>query len=117
MSLQATIESKLVAALVPFHMEVVNESYKHNVPKGAESHFNVLIVSSAFEGKSLLERHRLVNTTLKDELKQGIHALSIQPKTPAQFGANPSLAPTPSCMGGKAAEEKAAGAAAAEVKE
>ena len=32
------------------YLEIVNESYKHNVPEGAESHFNVLVVSDAFEG-------------------------------------------------------------------
>jgi stress-induced morphogen len=32
------------------HLDVVNESHKHNVPKGSESHFNVLVVSDAFEG-------------------------------------------------------------------
>jgi len=42
------------------HLEVINESHKHNVPEGAESHFNVVIVSSAFEGKKLLTRHRLL---------------------------------------------------------
>ena len=33
------------------HLDVVNESHKHNVPKGSESHFNVLVVSDAFEGE------------------------------------------------------------------
>lgn len=33
------------------HLNVVNESHKHNVPKGSESHFNVLVVSDAFEGE------------------------------------------------------------------
>jgi stress-induced morphogen len=32
------------------HLDVVNESHKHNVPKGSESHFNVLVVSDIFEG-------------------------------------------------------------------
>jgi stress-induced morphogen len=32
------------------HFDVVNESHKHNVPNGSESHFNVLVVSDAFEG-------------------------------------------------------------------
>ena len=32
------------------HLDVVNESHKHNVPKGSESHFNLLVVSDAFEG-------------------------------------------------------------------
>lgn len=95
-----TIRSKIVEKLSPTHLEVINESYKHNVPKDNESHFKLLVVSDAFEGKSLIERHRLVNHALGEELKEGIHALSFQCKTPAQFAADPSLAQTPNCAGG-----------------
>lgn len=60
------------------HLEVINESHKHNVPKGSESHFKVVIVSDLFESKAIIERHRMVNSALSDELKESIHALSIQ---------------------------------------
>jgi stress-induced morphogen len=50
----------------------------HSVPKGSETHFKVVIVSDMFKEKSLLERHRTVNQLLDDELKSGVHALSIQ---------------------------------------
>ena len=98
--MEAVIRSKIDEALRPIHVELLNESSKHNVPKGSESHFKLLVVSDAFEGKSLIERHRLVNTVLKDELQRGIHALSIQAKTPAQHAANPSVSSTPNCLGG-----------------
>jgi stress-induced morphogen len=58
-------------------VEVVDESYKHNVPRGTESHFKVTIVSEAFEGVKLLDRHRAVNTALEAEFEAGLHALSI----------------------------------------
>ena len=58
MSTQTNIESKL-NALNPQFLEVENESYKHNVPEGAESHFKVTVVSEKFNGKMLLARHRI----------------------------------------------------------
>lgn len=106
--IEETIVKKLSGAFSPVHMEVVNESYKHNVPKGAESHFKVLVVSDSFENKKMLERHRLVNAVLAEELGKGaggggIHALSIQAKTPAQFNTGKAeMHTTPNCAGGDA---------------
>jgi BolA protein len=51
---------------------------------GGETHFNVYIVSPAFEGKSRVERHRMVNTTLEAELKGSVHALAIKAQTPGE---------------------------------
>lgn len=61
-----------------FVQQVVDES------DGCGGKFNVVIVSSEFEGKSLLQRHRLVNTTLAEELKT-IHAFSQKNYTPEQW--------------------------------
>jgi BolA protein len=55
---QTSIERKLREAFEPTHLEVVNESYKHCVPKDAETHFKVVVVSEKFGGVLLLERHR-----------------------------------------------------------
>lgn len=83
---QSQIEHKLQQNLDPVHfLEVVNESYKHNVPKGAEKHFKVFVVSPVFQGKSLLERSRMVHRILDEELKSGVHALSISAKTPGEY--------------------------------
>ena len=84
---QQRIVSNLHKALSPLlHLEIENESYKHSVPKGSESHFKVFVVSPVFEGKSLLERHRMVNDAVKGgEAALPIHALSIQAKTPTQW--------------------------------
>ena len=57
--------TKLTNALAPVHHEVVNESYKHNDPKGAESHFAVFVVSGSFDGRNVLARHRLVSGELQ----------------------------------------------------
>ena len=56
MSLQEQIESKIKTALIPSHLEIINESHKHNVPPDSESHFKLVIVSSAFEGNPLVRR-------------------------------------------------------------
>ncbi|XP_018022805.1 putative bolA-like protein K11H12.1 [Hyalella azteca] len=59
------------------HVAVVDESHMHNVPRGAETHFKVLVVSTRFQGMPLIQRHRLVNDVLAEELASGVHALSI----------------------------------------
>jgi hypothetical protein len=60
----------------------------------------VIIVSENFEGKALLQRHRMVNEVLQEELQQGVHALSIQSKTPSQWKKNQTIQASPSCLGG-----------------
>ncbi|KAE8802160.1 sufE-like protein 1, chloroplastic/mitochondrial [Hordeum vulgare] len=49
-----------------------------------ETHFNARVVSKEFEGKSMLKRHRVVYDLLQDALKSGLHALSIDAKTPSE---------------------------------
>lgn len=97
---ERTIRTKLSSTLQPDHLEVHNESHMHAVPPGSESHFRVLVVSSRFEGLPLIQRHRLVNEALKEELSGCVHALAIQAKTPEQWKSNPTLAKSPACMGG-----------------
>lgn len=83
------------------YLSVVNESFKHNVPKGSETHFKVTVVSDSFEGVPLIQRHRSVNDILSQELNSGVHALSISAKTTSQWeklgGTEHS---TPNCLGG-----------------
>ena len=100
--IQRSITAKITELCKPEYLEIVNESYKHNVPAGAESHFKITVVSDMFEGKSPIQRHRLINHCVADELSSagGIHALSIQAKTPAQFLANSAAVETPNCLGG-----------------
>ncbi|XP_053551920.1 bolA-like protein 1 [Bombina bombina] len=97
---ELSIRTKLTDNLEPTHLEVLNESSMHAVPKGSETHFKVIVVSDVFKGKSLIQRHRLVNELLKEELAGPVHALSIQAKTPQQWEENPSISTSPACMGG-----------------
>eukprot|EP01135_Chromosphaera_perkinsii_P002123 Nk52_evm57s217 gene=Nk52_evmTU57s217 len=99
---EQSIKEKLSDALSPAHLDVINESYMHNVPKGSETHFKVVIVADAFEGKPLIQRHRLVNATLKEELEGGVHALSINAITPRKWkeSGKDSVTASPNCLGG-----------------
>jgi BolA protein len=100
MSVESTIRTKLHAAFAPLHLEVVNESSNHRVPPGSESHFKVVLVTSAFDGERLLARHRRVNAVLAAELAGGVHALALHTYTPTEwqtrFGAAPE---SPACAG------------------
>jgi stress-induced morphogen len=99
-----TIEHKLGEALRPVHLAVENESRMHNVPKGSETHFKVLVVSPAFEGLGSLERHRRIHGILAAELKGGVHALTLRALTPAQWAAEGGANfESPKCLGGSKA--------------
>lgn len=52
---ETALRMKLVEKLDPIYLDVINDSYMHNVPKGSETHFRVTIVSEQFTGKSLLQ--------------------------------------------------------------
>jgi stress-induced morphogen len=51
---------------------------------GTSDHWKARIVSAAFTGKSLIDRHRLVMAALADELKGPIHALTLDVKAPGE---------------------------------
>ncbi len=96
--MQATIERKLQEELQPRHLEVINESHGHNVPPGSETHFKVVVVSDAFAGKRLVQRHQLVYGILAEQMAGGVHALALHTRTPEEWQGE---APTsPPCLGG-----------------
>lgn len=95
----------MTTAFAPEHLEVRDESHMHAVPRGAESHFRVVIVSAGFAGKSLVGRHREVNTAAASELRSGLHALAIEALTPEQWAARGGqAAESPACLGGSKAD-------------
>jgi BolA protein len=101
MTVQADIEQKLAQGINAMHMEVINESSSHNVPPGSESHFKVVLVSEDFADKKLLQRHRMVNDILADELQGKIHALAIHTYTENEWKEINGDAPmSPPCQGG-----------------
>ncbi|MGB5199741.1 MAG: BolA/IbaG family iron-sulfur metabolism protein [Sedimenticolaceae bacterium] len=101
MQIQQHIRQKLDQAFTPLHIEVENESHMHNVPEGSETHFRVLLVSTQFEGKPLIQRHRAVNGTLSEELRGQVHALALHTMTPEEwFAKGGSVPESPLCLGG-----------------
>lgn len=99
--IEARIKKCIEIELKPKHLEIVNESFMHNVPKGSETHFKVLVVSSLFDKLPLIKRHRLINSTIKSELQDEFpHALSIVAKNLDEYGDEYKLEPSPNCRGG-----------------
>jgi BolA protein len=84
----ALIEERLRDALAPENLQIIDDSAAHAGHAGARGgggHFNVMIVSKAFVGETLLQRHRLVYAALNDLLPTTIHALSIKALTPDEL--------------------------------
>jgi BolA protein len=81
-----TIELKLRQALEPLALDVRDDSHLHaghaGSRPGGETHFTIKVVSRAFAGKSRLERHRMINALLADELAGRVHALAISAEAP-----------------------------------
>ncbi|EAQ37559.1 BolA-like protein [Nitrobacter sp. Nb-311A] len=88
MSVKDNISQKLSEAFAPESLDVADESYLHEGHAGhrpgGETHFRIHIVSQAFEGKSRVERHRMINTLLATELAGPVHALAIRATAPGE---------------------------------
>ncbi|MFC5472939.1 BolA family protein [Paraherbaspirillum soli] len=69
------VKSYIAAGLECSHLEV----------EGDGQHFNAVIVSAAFDGKRLIQRHQLVYAALGDRMREEIHALSMKTLTPEEF--------------------------------
>ncbi len=79
------MKRKIEEALKPDRLDIIDESHRHaghagHNPQG-ESHFRVEIVSEAFAGKSRVERHRMVNALLSEELAGRVHAMALTTMT------------------------------------
>jgi BolA family transcriptional regulator, general stress-responsive regulator len=82
------LKSRLQEALAPIQLEIIDETAKHAGHAGAASgggHYILHIVSSAFQDKSPVQRHRLVFDAVGDMMHTDIHALSIQAKAPGEL--------------------------------
>mgnify|MGYP002353962758 CR=1 FL=1 len=79
------------------HWELFDESHMHS--RGLESHFKLIIVSDTFQGKTHVARHRLVNKLLAEELRAGIHALSLLLYTTEEWEKVHRVPTSPGCAG------------------
>ena len=88
MSLKDLITRTLEERFAPTHLVVTDESHRHHGHagwrEGGETHFRLDIVSAAFQGKSRIERHRLVNEILAPAFERGLHALAIKARAPGE---------------------------------
>ena len=100
MSVQSAIQTKLQSRFQPRHLEVINESFMHSVPPGSETHFKVVVVSEAFDGKRSVARHQAVYQALADEVAGPVHALAIHTYTDAEWEAAAAAPDSPQCRGG-----------------
>jgi BolA protein len=84
----AEIERRLIAALAPTRLAVINDSARHSGHAGddgsGESHFTVEIEAPAFAAMTRLERQRAVNAALGDLMRKRIHALAIRARAPGE---------------------------------
>ncbi|MGM0562925.1 MAG: BolA family protein [Pseudomonadota bacterium] len=82
------IRQAIETALAPSHLEIEDDSAAHAGHAGARDgrgHFNILVVSEAFEGLTPLQRHRKVFAAVGRLMDTDIHALSIKAYTAQQF--------------------------------
>lgn len=87
MNIEDQMSSRLIEAFAPESIRIINESERHRGHSGwresGDTHFRLYIVAEAFRGKSRLERHRMINQILVEELER-IHALAIHAAAPGE---------------------------------
>ena len=88
MSVQQEMEQILSEAFAPTRLEVINDRASHSGHSGddgsGESHFTIVIESTAFAGQSRLNRQRMVNKSLGDIPGNRVHALAIKATAPGE---------------------------------
>lgn len=107
--LESSIRQKLERAFQPEYYELENESHMHSVPRNSETHFRALVVAEAFQGKSRVERSRMITDLLKDEFaNKGLHALAQRTFTPQEWEPIKGTfeMASPECRGGSKRELK-----------
>ncbi len=90
MNMKERMTAKLTAGLDPVALQVIDESHQHvghgGWREGGETHFRLEVVSAAFAGKTRVERHRMVNAIVAEELAERVHALAMRTLTPEEAG-------------------------------
>ena len=89
------ITQKLTEAFAPQSLKVLDKSHQHEGHAGhrpgGQTHFRVYIVSELFKSMTRVQRHRLINETLADELAGSVHALAIHAAAPGEGGDHPLM--------------------------
>jgi|SRR3989338_11183770 len=89
MKTRDVILERLTEALLPLHVEVLDDSGRHAGHRGAREsgggHYQVTVVAAVFSGRPLLERHRAIYQALTTELSSVVHALRIAAYSPEEW--------------------------------
>jgi BolA protein len=84
------METLLKAQFAPVHIALTDDSARHaghaGAAPGGETHYKLSLVSTAFDGLSRVARQRVVYQALHEEFDTGLHALSLDLKTPGEAG-------------------------------
>lgn len=94
------IESRLSEGLTPTYLSVENESYMHSVPENSETHFRIIAVADAFQGRRKVQCHQAVYGLLNDMIGKPIHALALHTYEPDEWKHSQDAPDSPACMGG-----------------
>lgn len=100
MSIQELFVQKISNSFEVSHLEVINESHMHNVPKDSESHFKVVLVTDDFKGMNKVKQHQAVYKVLAEELAGGVHALALHTYSVDAWQQSQGAPDSPNCMGG-----------------
>lgn len=100
MTIQEEMTEALETAFQPAFLTVENESYRHNVPPGSETHFKVTLVSEGFEGMTRVKRHQSVYGALASWLAGPVHALALHIYTAPEWAKSEGAPASPDCRGG-----------------
>ena len=89
MKRKINIENLILKIFKPEFLSVIDVSEKHrghkNFKEGVESHFEIIIVSEKFTNLSRIERHRMVNQTLKEEFLSDLHSVVLKTYTSEEY--------------------------------
>ena len=102
---QEMVEYRLVEGLAPVYLTVENESYMHSVPANAETHFRIVVVAEAFEGRRQVQCHQAVYGLLNDMIGKPIHALALHTYGPTEWDSIENAPDSPACMGGSSVKK------------
>ena len=85
MGIELLIEKKLIIAFSPLHIDITKEKLLFDLPSSEQFHFDVVIISSLFEGLRIKQRHKAINSVLKKELIENIPVLTLHTYTEKEW--------------------------------
>jgi BolA protein len=100
MTIEQEMTDTLTAAFEPSFLSVENESHRHNVPPGSETHFKVTLVSESFEHMRSVRRHQAVYSAVASWLAGPVHALALHTYTAEEWAVAGGAPVSPDCRGG-----------------